>query len=81
VKQEFKDRDGRDHTVEYFEVVSFSLEGAVDPDKVKVERKMIFASFDGLPWTQRPLSLYPRYVGDDLMHTLREMTKASCELR
>ena len=81
MKQEFKDRDGRDHTVEYFEVVSFSLEGAVDPDKVKVERKMIFASFDGLPWTQRPLSLYPRYVGDDLMHTLREMTKASCELR
>ncbi len=72
VKQEFKDRDGKDHTIEYFEVVSFSLEGAMDPDKVKVERKIIFATFDGLPWLQKPLSLYPRYVGDDLIRALRD---------
>jgi len=76
VRQEFKDRDGKDHAIEYFEVVSFSLEGAMDPDKVKVESKMIFASFDGLPWIERPLSLYPQYVGDDLLDALRNNDEA-----
>ena len=65
VKQEFTDRDGKAHSIEYFEVVSFSPERATDPDKVLVERKMIFATLDGMPWIQRPLSMYPRYVGDD----------------
>lgn len=72
VKQEFNDRDGKNHSIEYFEVVSLSLEGATDPDKVKVESKMIFTTFDGLPWIQRPLALYPKYVGDDLLHALRD---------
>jgi len=72
VKQEFKDRDGKNHTIEYFEVVSFSLEAAIDPDKVKVERKAIFATLDGMPWIQRPLSMYPKYVGSDLMQALRD---------
>lgn len=72
VKQEFTDRDGKTHCVEYFEVVSFSLERSPDPDKVLVERKMIFATLDGEPWIQRPLSMYPRHVGDDMMQALRE---------
>jgi hypothetical protein len=71
VKQEFEDRDARLHTIEYFEVVSFSPGGGYDPDKVRVERKMIFATLDGMPWIQRPLSIYPRYVGDDMMQALR----------
>ena len=72
VKQEFKDRDGITHKIEYFEVVSFSLEAAIDPDKVKVERKMIFATLDGMPWMQRPLSMYSEYVGTDMMQALRD---------
>jgi hypothetical protein len=72
VKQEFKDRDGKAHSIEYFEVVSWSLERAIDPDKVLVERKMIFTTLDGMPWIQRPLSIYPRYVGDDMMQALRD---------
>jgi hypothetical protein len=76
VKQEFTDRDRRTHSIEYFEVVSFSPERAVDPDKVLVERKMIFAALDGVPWLQRPLSMYPRYVGDDMMQALRDDDEA-----
>ena len=72
VKREFKDRDGRNHIIEYFEVVSFSPEAAVEPDKVKVESKMIFATLDGVPWIQRPLKIYPRYVGADMMQALRD---------
>jgi hypothetical protein len=75
VKQEFKDRDGNPHTLEYFEVVSFSLELAADPDKVLVERKMIFVALDNVAWTDRPLSMYPRYVGDDMMQALRNDDK------
>jgi hypothetical protein len=72
VKQEFKDRDGKTHAIEYFEVVSFSPEAAVDPDKVKVERKTIFATLDGIPWIQRPLSMCPKYVGADMVQALRD---------
>jgi hypothetical protein len=71
VKQEFNDKDGNAHTIEYFEIVSFSIERAIDPDKVLVERKMIFTTLDGMLWIQRPLSMYPRYVGDDMMQALR----------
>jgi hypothetical protein len=46
--REFKDRDGRDHTVEYFEVVSFSPE-AMDPGILARLRKAIFTAFDGMP--------------------------------
>lgn len=70
VKQSFTDRDGKEHTVEYFEVVSFAPSD--DPDMVKVERKMIFSTLDGIAWTQRPLAIYPRYVGDDMMQALRD---------
>lgn len=72
VKQQFEDRDGKPHTIEYFEVVSFSEEAAAEPGNVKVERKMIFTALDGMPWVERPLSKYARYVGDDLMEALKE---------
>jgi len=56
VKHEFKDRNGDSHTFEYFEVVSFSDEAAIDPGMVKVETKKIFARFDGVPWNEKPVS-------------------------
>ncbi|MBZ5678024.1 MAG: CHAT domain-containing protein [Acidobacteriia bacterium] len=72
VKQEFKDRNGDAHTIEYFEIVSWSLEHTTSPDKVLVTRKMIYTTFDGIPWIERPLKLHPRYVGDDMLQALRE---------
>jgi CHAT domain len=72
VKHDFKDREGNAHTIEYFEVMSYSEEAAIDPNKVKVETKTIFTAFDGIPWTQRPLSIHPRYVGDDMMQAIRD---------
>lgn len=72
VKQQFADRDGKPHTIEYFEVVSFSEEAAAEPGKVRVERKIIFAALDGVPWVDRPLSKYAHYVGDDMMKALKE---------
>ena len=71
VKHHFNDRDGKPHTLEYFEVVSFAPGGGYEPDKIKVEQKIIFAKLDGVPWTQRPLSTFPRYVGDDMLQSLR----------
>jgi hypothetical protein len=72
VKQDFKDRNGEAHTIEYFEIVSWSLERVTSPDNVLVTRKMIYTTFDGIPWIERPLKLYPRYVGDDMLQALRE---------
>jgi hypothetical protein len=72
VKHEFKDRNGDSHTFEYFEVVSFSEEAAIDPGMVKVEMKKIFARFDGVPWDEKPLSKYPQYVRDDLMQGMKD---------
>lgn len=72
VKQQFEDRDGKPHTIEYFEVVSFSEEAAAEPGHVRVERKMIFAALDGVPWVNNPLSKYARYVGDDMMEALKK---------
>lgn len=70
VKQSFTDRDGREHTLEYFEVISFSA--SEEPDMVQVERKAIFTTLDGVAWTQEPLAMYASYVGDDMMQALRD---------
>ena len=72
VKHDFNDRDGKPHTLEYFGVVSFAPGGGYEPGKVKVEEKIIFAKLDGGPWTQRPLSMFPRYLGDDMIQSLRD---------
>jgi hypothetical protein len=72
VKHDFNDRDGKPHTLEYFEVVSFAPAGGYEPDKIRVERKIIFAKLDGVSWIQCPLSMFPRYVGDDMMQSLRD---------
>lgn len=72
VKQEFEDRDGGPHSIEYFEVVSFSEEAAAEPGRVRVERKIIFTTLDGVPWVDRPLSKYSHSVGDDMMAALRD---------
>jgi hypothetical protein len=57
--------------LEYFEVVSFAPI-PYDDEMLNVERKILFTALDGVPWSDRPLSLYPRRVGDDLMRAIRE---------
>jgi hypothetical protein len=70
LKKTFLDRDGKEHTVEIFEIVSATP--ALDPEKVSIERKIIPASLNGIPWSDQPLGLYPDYVGDDLWKALRD---------
>lgn len=66
--QEFTDRDGKSHKLEFYEVVGVS---PTEGDMVRVHRKLIFRSFDGLPWMSRPLKNYPRYIFEDMMIAMR----------
>jgi hypothetical protein len=68
VVQEFTDRDGKSHKLEFYEVVGFS---PTEGDMVRVHRKLIFTSFDGFPWMSPPLKSYPRYVFEDMMVATR----------
>jgi hypothetical protein len=66
--QEFTDRNGKFHKLEFYEVVGFS---PTEGDMVTVHRKLIFKSFDGFPWMSPPLKSYPRYVFEDMMVAMR----------
>lgn len=66
--QEFTDRTGVSHKLEFYEVVGFS---PAEGNMVDVRRKLIFKSLDGFPWMSAPLKSYPRYVFDDLMVATR----------
>ena len=66
--QEFTDRDGKSHKLEFYEVVGFS---PTEGDMVTVHRKLIFKSFDGFPWMSRPLKDYPHYIFEDMMIAMR----------
>ncbi len=68
VVQEFTDRNGNPHKLEFYEVVGFS---PTEGDMVKVHRKLIFKSLDGFPWMSPPLKSYPRYVFEDMMVATR----------
>ena len=63
VVQEFTDREGGHHKLEYYEVVGASPAGA---DMVSVTSKLIFTALDSLPWISQPLKHFPRYVGEDM---------------
>ncbi len=69
VIQEFIDREGNKHVVEYEEVVGFSPDGKV---YVNVSRKMIFRLFDGFAWRSAELEQqhYPKYVFTDMLKAL-----------
>lgn len=73
VKLTFKDRDGKDHTVEFDEIVSFA--GEWGNLKIKVTAKQIFRKFDGYYWKSKELKAqnYPRYViNSDMVKAIRE---------
>jgi hypothetical protein len=73
VVQEFADRDGVSHKLEFYEVVGFS---PVENDMVRVHRKLIFRTFDGFPWMSQPLKKYPRYIFEDMLIATREDSKS-----
>src|SRR5258708_24280197 len=68
VVQEFIDRNGKSHKLEFYEVVGFS---PTEGEMVSVHRKLIFKSFDGFPWMSQPLKSYPHYVFEDMMVAMR----------
>lgn len=65
VVQEFLDRNGKQHMVEFEEIVGFSPTG---PDKVRVTRKLIFRRLDGFKWMSDDLKKQqiPDYVLVDM---------------
>jgi len=71
VVQEFVDREGKQHVVEYDEIVGFSPDGR---NYVNVARKMIFRFFDGYVWKSEELENldYPQYVYKDMFKALYE---------
>lgn len=66
VSEEFTDRKGAKHHVEYDEVVGFSP--VPGKDLIGVHRKTIFRKFDGFQWTSEELAKQkiPSYVYEDM---------------
>jgi hypothetical protein len=67
VIQEFLDRTGQMHKLEYEEIVGFS---PADEGTVAVVRKILFRQFDGFPWMSEELKKLPKYVFDDMAKAL-----------
>jgi hypothetical protein len=71
VSEEFVDRDGKTHILEYDEVVGFN--SVPDKDgRIAVHRKTIFRSLDGFPWMSEELDKQniPQYVFHDMWKAL-----------
>ena len=70
VTEHFSDRNGKDHTVEYDEIVGFDH---VTAEKmVHVTRKVIFRQFDGYVWMSSELKAqnFPQYIFEDMRKAL-----------
>jgi len=74
VTQEYSDREGTKHTVEFYEIIGFSP--ARRPMMVKLTRKMIFKTFDGFPWGSKELHSMPHYIFEDMLRALKSEKKA-----
>ncbi len=70
VIEQFKDRDGKQHKVEYEEVVGFSL--VPGTEKVTIHRKAIFRKFDGFRWMSPEMKQqnFPEYVFEDMRRAI-----------
>jgi CHAT domain len=69
VLQDFIDREGAQHTIEFYEVVGFE---PASSQTVVVHRKLIFHKLDGHFWMTPTLKNFERYIFEDLMVALRE---------
>lgn len=69
VVQTFTDREGKEHKVEYYEVIQIDpLDGKV----AQLTRKMIYHRFDGHKWGSPRLYEIPQYVFIDMNAAMRE---------
>ncbi len=70
VTDNFTDRNGNEHTVEYDEIVGFAPSPSTK--KVQVIRKAIFRRFDGCGWRSPELNAknLPQYVFEDMRKAL-----------
>ncbi|KND47313.1 MAG: hypothetical protein AB199_02705 [Parcubacteria bacterium C7867-004] len=68
--EKFTDRDGKEHTVEYEEVVGFSP--VPGKDLIAVSRKAFFKRFDGFEWMSPELKAQhiPSYIFEDMTRNL-----------
>lgn len=71
ISENFTDRDGNEHTVEYDEVVGFAPK--LGEELIPVHRKTIFRKFDGFVWGSAAFrdATYPRYVFADMQNAMR----------
>jgi hypothetical protein len=67
VFQDFTDRMGQQHKIEYEEIVGFSPAGK---GQVAVVRKALFRKFDGFQWMSEELKHLPQYVFEDMRKAL-----------
>ena len=72
VLQEFKDRQGASHKVEYYEVIQID---PVDGVMAQLTQKMIYQRFDGFKWGSPELRMLPAYIFDDMSVAMREGEK------
>ena len=72
IVEEFIDRDGDKHTVEYDEVLSFAP--SRNEELIEVTFKYVFRKFDGLVWKSAELDArpYPHHVFNDMMKAITE---------
>lgn len=81
VTEEFMDRKGVKHKVEYDEVVGFTpVEGT---DLIAIHRKTIFKKFDGFDWKSDELRKQkkPNYVFEDMRKAMYQNEKKNKDLK
>jgi hypothetical protein len=77
IKEEFYDRDGKSHLIEYDEVVSFAP--TKGKEMIPVHRKTIWRKFDGYVWKTPEFKKqnYPQYVFSDMLSFMSKSFKGN----
>lgn len=72
IELSFKDGDNNEHTVEYDEVLSFSVSSR--PGLIKVQSKVFYRKFDGLIWKSSELKskAYKKSVFSDMNNAMHD---------
>lgn len=73
VTQRFVDRDGNEHVVHFDEVIAIGT-ARDEHDRIKVQSKAIFRTFDGFVWRSQDLRdrHYPSYVFEDMIRAMHD---------
>jgi len=71
--EEFTDKEGASHTVEYDEIVSFAPDSS--EELIQVTSKYIWRKFNGLIWKSEELkeANYPHYVFTDMLEEIKKI--------